>query len=74
MQTAAGYHHYEIAEYLKEIYLIGFPQYVIFIFLALFIHTVVSNKFVGHAIVIGFFILIPVLYLSREGNLRICGG
>jgi ABC-2 type transport system permease protein len=62
MQSAAGYYRYEIGEYCKELYLIGFPQYVIFIFLALFVHTVVSNKFVGHAILIGFFILIPVLY------------
>jgi hypothetical protein len=32
------------------------------VLLALFVHTVVSNKFVGHAIVIGFIILVPVLY------------
>ena len=62
MQTVAGYYHFEISQYLKELYLIGFPQFLMVILLALFVHTVVSNKFVGHAIIIGFIILIPVLY------------
>src|SRR5579863_6537501 len=62
MQTASGYYHYEILQYLKELYLIFFPQVLIFVLLALFIHTIVGNKFVGHALVIGFLILIPILY------------
>ena len=52
----------ELGHYLKELYLIGFTQFAMIILLALFVHTVVGNKFVGHAIVIGFTILIPVLY------------
>jgi len=62
MQAVAGYYRFELAEYFKELFLIALPQLLIFILLALFVHTVVANKFVGHATVIGFIILIPVLY------------
>jgi ABC-2 type transport system permease protein len=62
MQAVAGYFHFEPAQYLKELYLIALPQILMVVLLALFVHTVVSNKFVGHAIVIGFIILVPVLY------------
>ncbi|HEY2117581.1 MAG TPA: M1 family aminopeptidase [Candidatus Acidoferrum sp.] len=62
MQVVAGYFNFELGHYLKELYLIGFTQFAMIILLALFVHTVVGNKFVGHAIVIGFTILIPVLY------------
>ena len=62
MQTVKGYYHYELLQYFKELYLIALPQFVMIILLALFVHTMVSNKFVGHAIVIGFLILIPVFY------------
>ena len=61
MQTIAGYHHYELLQYFKELYVVTFPQVLIFILLALFVQTVVSNKFVGHGIVIGFFVLLQVL-------------
>src|SRR5208283_4165489 len=62
MQTVKGYYHYELLQYFKELYLIALPQFVMIILLALFVHTMVSNKFVGHAMVIGFLILIPVFY------------
>jgi ABC-2 type transport system permease protein len=62
MQAVARYYRFEFNEYFKELFLIALPQLLIFILLALFVHTVVANKFVGHAIVIGFIILIPVLY------------
>ena len=57
MQTLAGYHQYEIGQYLKELYLIVFPQVMGVAMLALFVQTMVSNKFVGHAIVLGIVIL-----------------
>ena len=62
MQTLAGYHHYEFAQYFKELYLIVFPQVMAFALLALFIQTVVHNKFVGHAIAIGIVVMVPILY------------
>jgi ABC-2 type transport system permease protein len=74
MQTIAGYYHYEILQYFKELYIVTFPQVLTFILLALFVQTVVSNKFVGHAIVIGLFVLLPILYnFGWENSLYLFG-
>lgn len=62
MQTIAGYYHYELLQYVKELYVITFPQVLAFSLLALFVQTMVSNKFIGHGIVIGIFVLVPILY------------
>jgi hypothetical protein len=62
MQTLQGYYHYEIYEYVQELYFIVFPQVLAFALFAMFIQTVVSNKFLGHGIVIGTFVLQTVLY------------
>ena len=61
MQTVAGYYHYELFQYAKELYLVAFPQVLIFVLLALFVQTVVSNKFIGHGIVILVFVITPIL-------------
>jgi ABC-2 type transport system permease protein len=42
MQTIAGYHHYELFQYVKELYFITFPQILTFVLYALFVQTVVS--------------------------------
>ena len=60
-QTFAGYFHYELIEYLQELYLIVFPQVLIYTLFALFLQTVLKNKFIGHAIVIGSFVLLAIL-------------
>jgi len=60
-QTFSGYFHYELIEYIKELYIVVFPQVLIYTFLALFLQTVLKNKFIGHAIVIGSFVLLAVL-------------
>ena len=62
MQTVAGYYHYDLLQYFKELYLITFPLVIGFTLLALFVQTMVSNKFMGHAIVIGLFVLDPILF------------
>jgi hypothetical protein len=62
MQTIAGYYHYELLQYAKELYIIVLPQTIVFALFALFVHTMVSNKFVGHGIAIGVFVLVPVLF------------
>jgi len=61
-QAITGYFHFELLHYFKELYLVYWPQILMVLLLALFLQTVIGNKFVGHALVIGFFILIPVLY------------
>ena len=62
MQTIAGYYHYELLQYAKELYVVTFPQILAFTLFAFFIQTVVSNKFIGHGIVIGIFVLVPILF------------
>ena len=62
MQTIEGYYRYELLQYFKELYLVTLPQVVGFALLALFIQTVVSNKFVGHGIVIAIFLLQQILF------------
>jgi ABC-2 type transport system permease protein len=62
MQTLAGYYNFEIGQYIKELFVITYPQVLVFILFAFFVQTVVSNKFVGHGIVIGLFVSLPILF------------
>ena len=62
MQTILGYYHYELLQYFKELYIIVFPQIMAFALLAMFIQTIVHNKFIGHGIAIGLFVIVPILY------------
>ncbi len=74
MQTVLGYYHYEFLQYFKELYLVTFPQILTYTLLAFFIQTVVSNKFVGHGILIGLFVLMPILFsFGWENTLYLVG-
>jgi len=74
MQTFQGYYHYELFQYFKELYIITFPQIMMFALLALFVQTVVGNKFIGHGIVIGIFVLVPILFnFGWENTLYLFG-
>jgi ABC-2 type transport system permease protein len=73
-QTFAGYYHYELFQYFKELYIITFPQILIFTLAALFFQTVLSNKFIAHGVVIGLFILNIVLFnFGWENTLYLFG-
>jgi hypothetical protein len=74
MQTIAGYYHFELLQYFKELYIVVFPQIVTFALLALFVQTIVSNKFIGHGIVIGVFVIVPILFnFGWENSLYLFG-
>jgi ABC-2 type transport system permease protein len=74
MQTIAGYYHFELLQYFKELYIVVFPQIMIFALLALFVQTVVHNKFIGHGIVIGVFVITPILFnFGWENSLYLFG-
>ncbi len=74
MQMVAGFYRFEILQYLTELYVIWLAQMVMVVLLALFVHTIVRNKFVGHAVVIGFLLLIPILYrYGIENRLEMYG-
>ncbi|MBB6142357.1 hypothetical protein HNQ77_000295 [Silvibacterium bohemicum] len=73
-QAIQGYFHFELLHYFKELYLITFAQVVIYILLALFIQTILGNKFMAHGVVVGFFVLVPVLYrIGIENRLVLYG-
>ena len=74
MQTVMGFHHYDFLQYFQELFLITFPGIMIYALLALFVQTLVSNKFVGHAVVIGVFVIVPILYnFGWENTLYLFG-
>ena len=68
MQTLAGYYRYEFLQYFKELYIVTFPQVMTFALLALFVQTVVSNKFIGHGIALGVFVITPDSFQFRLGE------
>ncbi len=57
IQISEGFYHFQIAVYLKVLLLHVFPYLLIFTFLVFLIHTLINNKFVGHTLVIVFFLL-----------------
>ena len=74
MQTIAGYYNYELGQYAKELYVITFPQVFLFVLTAMFVQTVVSNKFIGHGIIIGMFVVTPILFnFGWENTLYLYG-
>jgi hypothetical protein len=74
MQAVQGYFHFELWQYFQELFLIALPGVIGFALLAFFIQTVVSNKFVGHAIVIGVFVIAPILFnFGLENTLLLPG-
>lgn len=62
MQTILGYTHFEVLQYLQELYLVTFPQVMGCAMFAMFVQTLVPNKFIGHGIVIGVWVLQPVVF------------
>ncbi len=74
MQTALGFHRYDLLQYVQELFLITFVEIMIYALLALFVQTLVPNKFVGHAIVIGAFVIQPILFnFGLENTLYLFG-
>jgi len=74
MQTLAGYYHFELLQYVKELFVVTFPQIMMFALLAMFIQTIVSNKFLGHGIAIGIVVVVPILFsFGWENTLYLYG-
>ena len=74
MQTIAGYYRYELFQYFQELVIVTLPQVLGIALLALFVQTVVSNKFLGHGIVIGVVVLQPILFgFGLENTLYLPG-
>ncbi len=61
VQTIKGYHHYELTLYAKAILGILLPLTINITILALLIHTVINNKYVGHVLMVVVYLLFAVV-------------
>ena len=70
-----GYQNFEIGLYLKIMFGLQLPDYLLFALLALVVHVLVHEKYVGHlvAILAYAFIALPSLF-GVEHNLLVYGG
>ncbi|UCF70921.1 MAG: ABC transporter permease, partial [candidate division WOR-3 bacterium] len=76
MQVVLGYYNFEIGQYLKELYGLRFIELVWYCILALFVQVLVNNKYLGHFVMVAFYIIMisaygfglqHSLYLFAEG-------
>ena len=70
IQTAKGYHHYELGLYFKGLFGIELIDYWLVCVLAMTVHSLVNQKYLGHFIMIVYFIAISFAgALGFEHNL-----
>jgi hypothetical protein len=68
VQLLHGYTNFNFGVYFTELYAITFPQFVEMIILSFAVHTLVNNKFAGHAV--GLLIWILMYMLRTYGNMN----
>lgn len=56
VQAAKGYYHFEIGLYFRYLFGVQFPSVVAVTLLAFCIHSVLNNKYVGHLLIIVWYI------------------
>lgn len=56
LQTIKGYTHYELGLYVKELYGLQLPYLLLWCVLAMLIQVAVNNKYLGHFVVVVFYI------------------
>ncbi len=61
VQTIKGYHNYEFPLYLQALVGVVWPTTIELTALALLVHTLINNKYVGHVVMILFYVLTAVL-------------
>ena len=67
IQTAKGYHHYELGLYLEWLFGLQLVDYWLLCVLALAVHALVNQKYLGHFVMIVYFI---ALSFSDAARLR----
>lgn len=60
-QISQGYYNFEIGLYLKHLFLIDTPYFLFISVFILFVQSLVKNKFLGHFIVVIYYIITGVL-------------
>src|SRR6202023_619611 len=56
VQLIYGYHHFEFGLYFKELVLVQLTTYWILCALALLVHTIVIQKYIGHFVMVLYFL------------------
>jgi len=71
VQVLKGYTHFDFHVYFVELYVITFPQFIQMIMLSFAVHTLINNKFAGHAVAIIIWVLMYLLrgYAQMDYNL-----
>jgi hypothetical protein len=70
IQTAKGYHHYELGLYFKWLFGFQLVDYWLICVLALVVHSLVNQKYLGHLLMIVYFIALSFSdLLGFEHNL-----
>ncbi|HVO89317.1 MAG TPA: M1 family aminopeptidase [Casimicrobiaceae bacterium] len=65
IQTAKGYYRYEPAIYLHELFTVDLVEYWLICALALTVHSVVNQKYLGHFVMVVYFV--ALLFLGVMG-------
>ncbi len=74
VQLLAGYHHFEWSVYFRELFLIRLIGFWMLCVLALFLHTLINQKYLAHfAMVLYFIALIALRPLGFENHLYLFG-
>lgn len=68
VQLIKGYTNFEIPLYFKYLFGVDLQGYILLIMFAFFIHTLVNNKFFGHALVILYYIINVALLANGFTN------
>ena len=67
IQAGRGYFRFEAGQYLRELYAIGLPFYVLLIVLSVTVQSLVNHKYVGHLAMILYWVVGPFI-ASRFGD------
>jgi ABC-type transport system involved in multi-copper enzyme maturation permease subunit len=51
-QVVSGFYDFELPLYMEKLFLVSLPRYFILATLAIFVHAVVDNKYVGHFVMV----------------------
>ncbi|HYM75825.1 MAG TPA: ABC transporter permease [Candidatus Dormibacteraeota bacterium] len=76
VQAVQGYHHFEIGLYLTDLFALRLITFWILCVIAMLVHTIVNNKYLGHFVMVLYFIVTVVAlpqtnfqdYLYRLGQ------
>lgn len=56
-QVIKGYFNFEFGKYFTDLYLIELPEYLELVMLAFIVHILINNKFLGHVVSIGIWVV-----------------